>query len=269
VKLRETLKNLPGVRRAVGRVRGLGAKFACPVCGERVAAFRPLGKQLIENQKKHGWPYTPEDAETINPAQYTCPHCAASDLYLNERLAKSGKAGTELLEFAPHPAMRGFFARLPGVAYRTADLFMPDVDDRVDITHMGGYPDDLFDVFICSHVLEHVPDDRQAMAELLRILKPGGWGILMVPVNLAAKKMDEDPTVTDEAERWRRFGQGDHVRLYTKAGFVERLRDAGFTIHQYGQEHFGAAAFARHGIAPRSVLYVVEKPVPAGRGPSK
>jgi len=83
----------------------------------------------------------------------------------------------------------------------------------------------------------------------------------MVPINLAAQKMDEDPAVTDEAERWRRFGQNDHVRLYTKAGFVERIHDAGFKVHQYGQEHFGAAAFALHGITPRSLLYVVEKTV--------
>jgi glycosyltransferase involved in cell wall biosynthesis len=118
---------------------------------------------------------------------------------------------------------------------------------------------DSFDALICSHVLEHVADDRQALSELYRVLKPGGWGILMVPIILTLEEIDEDPQVTDEAERWRRFGQFDHVRLYNKSGFVDRVEAAGFVVRQLGMAYFGEAAFQQLGLTKTSVLYVAEK----------
>jgi SAM-dependent methyltransferase len=121
------------------------------------------------------------------------------------------------------------------------------------------YADDQYDFFICSHVLEHVDDDKKALRELYRILKPGGQGILMVPVVLGLDEIDEDPAVVDEGERWRRFGGDDHVRLYSKAGFVERVTGAGFLVHQYGKEFFGEELLTQAGITGQSVLYVVEK----------
>ena len=108
---------------------------------------------------------------------------------------------------------------------------MAGVDDKVDISNMWLYDNNQFDFFICSHVLEHVPDDHKALSELHRILKPGGTGILMVPIILGLEEIDEDPFETDESERWRRFGQHDHVRVYSKEGFLKRARDAGFFIY--------------------------------------
>jgi hypothetical protein len=80
-----------------------------------------------------------------------------------------------------------------------------------------------------------------------------------VPIVLCVSEIDEDPTVVDEGERWRRFGQFDHVRLYSKQGFIDRVKAAGFLVHQHGQEFFGAAELIRTGISDQSVLYVVEK----------
>ena len=186
-------------------------------------------------------------------------------LYLQEHLRKiNSPAEALIIDFAPSPALSTFIDRLTAAlpqsfCYRTADLFMDDVDDPVDITDMPSYADDSVDFFICSHVLEHVVDDRKALAELFRILKNGCQGILVVPIVLTIDKIDEDPTVTDVAERWRRFGQWDHVRLYSKAGFVSRVQEAGFTVHQLGHERFGREAFRKHGITDQSILYVVEK----------
>ena len=81
----------------------------------------------------------------------------------------------------------------------------------------------------------------------------------MVPIVLAAEEIDEDPSVIDPAERWRRFGQDDHVRLYSKEGFLTRVKQAGFTVCQLGHKHFGKETLSRHGITEKSVLYVVEK----------
>src|SRR6185503_7695510 len=86
-----------------------------------------------------------------------------------------------------------------------------------------------FDVIYCSHVLEHVPDDRLARSQLRRGLKRAGWAVLLVPITAA--QTIEDPTVTDPAERERLFGQHDHVRRYGP-DYVDRLRDAGFSVSE-------------------------------------
>jgi ubiquinone/menaquinone biosynthesis C-methylase UbiE len=95
---------------------------------------------------------------------------------------------------------------------------------KVDITAIQ-MADHTFDAIYCSHVLEHVPDDRRAMREFCRVLKPGGWAILLVPIT--AQKTFEDPTVVDPAERLRLFGQEDHVRRYGP-DYIDRLTAAGF-----------------------------------------
>ena len=108
----------------------------------------------------------------------------------------------------------------------TADLFNPRVMVSMDVTNIR-YPNHSFDVIYCSHVFEHVVDDRKAMREFRRVLKPGGWAILNVPITV--ERTFEDPTVIDPAERLRLFGQDDHVRCYGP-DYVDRLREAGFTV---------------------------------------
>lgn len=138
---------------------------------------------------------------------------------------------------------------------------MKNVDDRIDITAMNTYSAGLFDAFICSHVLEHVQDDLKAINELWRVLKPGGWGITMVPINLTIEDIRENASCITENGRWKHFGQGDHVRLYSHKGFVARLQKTGFVVRQLRQENFENENFPRCGLSPTSVLYVVEKPV--------
>jgi SAM-dependent methyltransferase len=252
------------------RLSALSSKYKCSVCGRRVKAFEPLPEFYTENIRKYGYPY--KEPETCNLEQYLCPVCGASDrdrlyaLYLKRYFSSVGGVGGRMrvVDFAPFAPLtrriRKLIARSGSdVAYRTADLYAENVDDKIDITDIKAYGENEVDFFICSHVLEHVPDDRRALRELYRILKPGGGGILMVPIALDLDETDEDPSVTDEAERWRRFGQDDHVRQYSKGSFLERVREAGFSVHQYGRDFFGARSFAENGISDRSVLYVVEK----------
>lgn len=236
----------------------------CNVCQSQVARFRALDSHYIDLPKKHGSLYGPNDAETLNFRAYSCPHCGSVDrdrlycLYI-QHIAKQGTrlAEQSMLDIAPS-RLRLAICHL-FKEYRTCDLYSEKVNDRVDVMKMEIYPDARWDAFICSHVLEHVPDDRRALSELFRVLKPGGWGILMVPINLRMAQIDEDPAVTDVRERWRRFGQEDHVRAYDKQGFLGRVREAGFVVHEYGAKYFGRFAFWRYGINQRSVLYVVKK----------
>jgi SAM-dependent methyltransferase len=239
--------------------------YFCPVCSRRVRGFDPLPRYYERELREHGCAYGFEDSETLNWRQYTCRRCGASDrerlmaLYVRERFPGGGSPGPfRLVDFAPSPPLTGVLRQLAGVEYRTADLMMKGVDDRVDLTALP-YADGSLDGFVCSHVLEHVPDDKAALRELLRVLKPGGWGMLLVPIVLAAPAIDEDPGPLSPDERWRRFGQDDHVRLYSKQGFVERVRSAGFLLDELGVGHFGAETFARCGLTPKSVLYVVKR----------
>lgn len=130
------------------------------------------------------------------------------------------------LHVAPEWPFQAPLREALGEGYVTADLMDPRVDLRLDLSDTA-LPDASFDAVYCSHVLEHIPDDRAAMREVHRILRPGGWAIFLVPVGDAPT--DEDPSISDPDERRRRFGQEDHVRLYG-ADFAERLEEAGFEV---------------------------------------
>ena len=124
---------------------------------------------------------------------------------------------------------------------------------------MNIYKNAQFDIFICSHILEHITDDNSAINELYRILKPGGWGILMVPILLGLPSTWEDSTKISDEQKLKYFGQSDHVRVYEKNDYVNRLEKAGFKVNMLGIDYFGSNVFKKYGIDPKSVLYIVEK----------
>ena len=222
-----------GVRQSNGpddRLLPGPARF-CPVC-RQTTEFAPLPYEILLNHARHQCPYHLWDAETLNLSEYWCRKCLATDrdrlfaLYLEREWNREQNTDRTLLEIAPHASLTAFLRRLPHATIRTADLCDPGADDRVDIMDMSLYSTGQFDAWICSHVLEHVPDDRRAMRELSRILKPGGWGIVMVPLYRSTVATHEDPSITDPALRWKHFGQDDHVRVYAKDDFVARLHAA-------------------------------------------
>lgn len=242
----------------------IGDKHKCPLCNTHLANFLPLPSHYFKELYDNECLQSIFHVETFNITNYLCPSCHCSDrdrlyaLYLRDALANETQK-MRLVDFAPAMQLQNFLRQIPNLEYRSADLFMPDVDDRVDITDMKIYRDNSFDMFICSHVLEHIEDDKRAMRELFRILRPGGWGIAMVPISLALKENYENAAAQSEAERWKHFGQNDHVRMYSKTGFINNLTEAGFKVEQFGVEHFGHEAFELHGIHPRSVLYIAKK----------
>ncbi len=243
------------------KLRPLPKRFVCPVCNCKLSRFAPLSDHYIRELDAHQHVHSIFALETMNVLQYECTRCHAPDrdrlyaLYLARRCT----AKTKFVEFAPAPALSRFIKAIPTVEHRSADLYDVRADDRVDLTEIP-YPDASIDAFLASHILEHIPDDRKAMRELHRILKPGGWGIAMVPIQLTLDTTLEGLSIDSDASRWKYYGQHDHVRLYSKQDFVARLRDAGFVVKQLGIDFFGKNTFEKHGIHPRSVLYVVEKP---------
>jgi SAM-dependent methyltransferase len=246
-----------------------GSQYRCPICGVGLRAFKPIWQSYWIHSQQYEYKFSPLAMETFNVGAFSCPACDAYDrerltaLYLDQILPSlRGRRSIRLVEFAPAHALHRTISRYPFVEYRSADLFNKDVDDRIDLTDIA-YPDESVDIFLCSHVLEHIEDDRTAMRELCRILTPGGFGMLLVPLFPGLDETHEDTAIDTLAERWRHFGGGDHVRQYGKRDFVQRLEAAGFEVAQLGIDHFGAEAFRKAGIAANSVLYVVRKQVRA------
>jgi SAM-dependent methyltransferase len=250
----------------LGKYRG--SDFCCPVCGVALAAFKPGAASYQRMVREHDYIYPLSAIETFNVAAYSCPSCDASDrerlyaLYLDRVFAGRDTARRyRLLEFAPSFGLSRKLKRSAFVDYRSADLYRNNVDDRVDITDMRAYADASFDFVLCSHVLEHVPDDRRAMRELHRILRSDGFAIVMVPLVHGVDETNEDPAIGSPALRWKYFGSDDHVRQYGKRDFADRLAAAGFDVERLAIGFFGEQAFRRAGIAADSVLYVVRKAV--------
>jgi len=131
-----------------------------------------------------------------------------------------------VLHIAPEECLEGRLKARLGDGYVTADLLDPRAMVQMDITDIQ-YPDESFDAIYCSHVLEHVQEDRQALKEFHRVLKRGGWAIVLVPIT--AERTCEDCSIADPSERERVFGQEDHVRRYGP-DYLYRLREAGFEV---------------------------------------
>jgi SAM-dependent methyltransferase len=165
-------------------------------------------------------------------------------------------AGMSVLHIAPEPAIRKLLPK--NAEYTAGDLEPGPGQLRIDVTSMQ-FADDSFDVLFCNHVMEHVPNDRAAMREFRRVLRPGGWGTVMTPI--VTETTDEDPSVTDPGERLRRFGQRDHVRRYGW-DYVDRLEEAGFEVDVI--RDFSGEEAQRHGLTNLEgfvePLFLIRKP---------
>lgn len=206
---------------ALRSIRYFGFSRYCPVCGGHLRKFLPGGASHRQR-----------------PAA-RCPLCGSLERHrlvwkfftdMTDLFESDQKS---MLHIAPMPGLSRILQNQEHIDYLTADLHDPDVMVRMDIIDIR-YPDNSFDVILCSHVLEHVPEDRKAMRELCRVLAPGGWAVLMVPY-ITDEETYEDPSITDPKERERLFGQHDHVRRYG-LDFKDRLEEAGFEVQRYGAE---------------------------------
>ena len=136
----------------------------------------------------------------------------------------------KVLHFAPEQAFYKRFRNMAHLDYTTTDLNSPLADVKADICNLP-FDDDAFDIILCNHVLEHIPDDTKAMQELYRILKPGGMGIFQIPQDLSRDTTFEDDCITDKKERALIFGQYDHVRIYGR-DYFDKLRRIGFKVNE-------------------------------------
>jgi ubiquinone/menaquinone biosynthesis C-methylase UbiE len=161
------------------------------------------------------------------------------------------------LHVAPEKNLRKFFEKKYG-DYFSIDLRLGVAKQVMDITHIK-YADNFFDLIICSHVLEHVIDDKKAMDEFYRVLKPGGLAILQTPLSNLQKTYEDFSIVSPEA-REKAFGQNDHVRIYGKDDYMKRLCRSGFKLEVFNfSEHFGKDLAEKYSLGNEEDLYVCKK----------
>lgn len=216
------------MNRRIRRLAGLVRKERfCPCCGWRGYRFEPFGNRALYR----------EDA--------ACPICGslerhrAARLLLRDRIPR----GQRVLHMAPEGLMIPWIVGL-SCEYLNADLHNLAMV-KMDLTDTG-LADDSKTLVWCSHVLEHIPDDRAALAEVRRILAPGGLLVLQVPIG--GETTFEDPSVTTDEGRLEKFLQEDHVRLYGR-DLADRVRAAGFECELLTTADMSAADQALHGVA--------------------
>jgi SAM-dependent methyltransferase len=247
-----------GLRRAVHRGRGV----TCVLCGTEVRGFRAHGggAPVLAERRVAGGMRREADR---------CPVCHGCDrtrmimLYLSE-VARVGARACRILHVAPDFGLYLWLKRQPGVEYTGSDIdanrYRHIENIRTADLTATPFEDGAFDVVVCSHVLEHVPDDVAAFGEILRILVPGGQALLLTPFALDGRGTDEDPSVTDPAERDRRFGQWDHVRLYDRDDFMVRMTRAGFETSLFEPFKSHPEAAERLHLNPLETLPVGTRP---------
>ncbi len=162
-----------------------------------------------------------------------CPGCAALSrhrllwLYLkNETNLFTDKL--DVLHFAPEYIFQKNLSKLKKINYVTADLSHPSARYHFDITNIP-FKDNSFDVIICNHVLQEVPDDKKAMQEIYRVLKKKGWALLQVPINENLKKTFEDFTTKDRKKRSKLLGYPEALRIYGQ-DYKGKLSLSGFKV---------------------------------------
>lgn len=239
--------------------------YQCPVCQNYVNDFLPLPKEYYENEVKYNFRFKFDQLETLNHSKYRCPVCLSNDrdrlytLYINHFFKNSGNRVFRLVDFGPSHGFSKWLKNHKNISYRSADLYKMDVDDKIDITDMKLYKDGQFDIFICSHILEHVDDPNKALSELYRITSQRGWGIIMVPLVKGLDTTLEDPSHQSDEERWRNYFQNDHLRLFGKTDFINAIERCGFIVEQLGVNFFGKERFKTSAITDSSVLYIAKK----------
>ena len=255
IKLILTLIPRPVLQRVAGWIVPvvgllyLGKGTQCPLCGCQRRKFLP-----------YGYVTSRENA--------LCPNCLSLErhrllwlwLVRESDIGRGAMALPKMLHIAPEVALMRKFKKMYASTpdrYVTADLESPLADMHFDVQQIP-LAAESFDAVICNHIMEHVEDDGKALSELYRIMRRGGWGVILSPVELEREKTFEDDTITDPAERTRIFGQYDHRRIYGR-DYAARLREAGFEVYDIDYKNELSKAEQELYALPTDHLYIVCK----------
>lgn len=193
-----------------------GKTFTDPIDGKSFSRFLPYG---YGNQRNN----------VLSPSTLSLERHRLLWLYLQNE-TDFFSAEKKVLHFAPEQCFLKRFRNLKNIDYTTTDLLSPIADVKADICNLP-FEDNSYDIILCNHVLEHIPEDTKAMQELYRVMKTGGYGIFQIPQDLNRETTFEDDSITDKKERAKIFGQYDHVRVYGR-DYFDKLRSIGFKVDE-------------------------------------
>lgn len=231
------------LRRCAARAVHFGGQRFCPCCNSYLRRFGPYGERPRPDA--------------------LCPVCGALErhrlatMYLGVRRDLLSDLN-RVLHVAPEPPVAQVLQRWVSDSYVSmdVDLSIENITVRADLTRLP-FRSKVFDCIYCSHALEHVPEDQRAMEELHRVLRPGGWALIQVPI-----KRDvtfEDPTIVNPDLRRRLFGQADHVRVYGR-DFTDRLARARFSVSvERPQRSFAREVVSRCGLNAKEDIFLCTK----------
>lgn len=223
-----------------------GDKVECPICNFSATEFGVSPNGERENVR--------------------CPRCSSLERHRAQWI--SGLSGyinskdiskKRILHFSPDFC----YARLFLKKYRnyfTAEYSSNSCSDYTLDIQDTGLQESSFDIIICNHILEHVSDDKKAINEIYRLLKPCGVAFVQVPLNIELKKTIADPSITNPEDRKKYFGQSDHLRMYG-CDFPEKLSESGFQVDSVRfWESMSQENIARFSLHEKEPVFICRKP---------
>lgn len=229
-------------------VRGLffiGRKYTCPLCGYKL------------------WTYTRGGISFRSRPLGYCPRCNSKArhrrlwLFLQEK-TNLFRDHLALLQIQPNYCISRKLSSMSNLDYvAVADIYLRNISLKTDLAFIP-LRSNVFDAILCNHILEHIPQDRRAMEELYRVLKPGGWAVISVPIRFDQGTY-EDPSIIEPEARKRAFGEPEHVRLYGR-DFQERLEQCGFLVQLDLGKNINHSIREKYGLRDDENLFYCEKP---------
>lgn len=255
--MKEKLKKIyRKIREIYRKIYYYGNKYKCNICSSKVRLMKP-----------HGIKHEIFEKNTIIEAGYrencTCPVCKSKDrirmvYYYLEKYTNVFVGKNCILHFAPEFPIKQKIKKNKYAEYYDGDIQKGRATYVVDITDIQ-FPDNKFDYIICNQVLEHIPDEKKAINELKRVIKPNGKIIITVPICVSNEKTFEDPNITDSKERLANFCQEDHVRLYGR-DFKKRLEKFGFEVEEWRvDEHVIEQVIEEYSFSKGGLIYIATK----------
>lgn len=254
-------QKLRGVWQITQSIFYYGYSYTCPFCNGKFRKLLPGGSSLAVIKEKNIIGAGRRD-------NCICPRCYSTDrdrliyLYL-VNFTRIFSQPKKMLHVAPSGGLKAILHNIPvlnyqeGIKYHEGFYYSKDIS-IIDIQNLD-FDDNSFDIIFCNHVLEHIQEDRVAMKELYRVMKPNGWAILQVPISTALESTYEDPSITSEKEREIHFGQFDHVRIYGK-DYTKRLESVGFEVEEIlSSRDWDIDGLERYAINKEEILFVAHK----------